>query len=129
VTTLSKTRFSNPKYLTDENWEPAEKGELIVFKKGHMIYSSKRETIRELGRLTSPEHKVLSAIRYSPHKITIQKISEKLNYSTNQVVEAVRSLREKGLIKQDSRDTFEWNHSNANYYTQPSKRKEIYWFM
>ncbi|WXG41523.1 MAG: class II glutamine amidotransferase [Candidatus Freyarchaeum deiterrae] len=129
VTTLSKTKSPNPKYLTNENWEPIEPGELMVFKKGRMVYSSKRQTIRELSRLTEQELKVLSVIRHNQHKISINEITNKSGYSVREVVEALRSLREKELIKHDTTDTVQWNHSNANYFTQPSKRNEIYWFL
>jgi glutamine amidotransferase len=37
----------------------------------------------------------------------------------------IHSLMCKGYIKQDSRDRAKWNHDNATYYTEQSKREEI----
>lgn len=44
VATLSKRYTGKPVYLTDEEWVHVEPGELLVLKKGEIVFSSRRKT-------------------------------------------------------------------------------------
>jgi glutamine amidotransferase len=113
---------TNP--LTNENWMSFENEELIVFKNGEMIYSNKR--------LTDLELKILKILRESPHRVSLRNIIENLNrlsrnirYDDSVVRIGIRSLLDKGYIKQDGRDTVDWDDLEATFYTKPEKRAEI----
>ncbi|ADC69217.1 glutamine amidotransferase class-II [Methanocaldococcus sp. FS406-22] len=113
---------TNP--LTNENWMSFENGELIVFKNGEMIYSNKR--------LTDLELKILKILRESPHRVSLRNIIKNLNrlsrnirYDSSVVRIGIRSLLDKGYIKQNGTDTVSWNHLDATFYTKPEKREEI----
>ncbi len=45
VTTLSKQYVGRPVYLTNEKWTPVKPGELMVIKKGRLIYSNRGRTV------------------------------------------------------------------------------------
>lgn len=113
---------TNP--LTNEDWKSFENGELMVFKNGEMIYSNKR--------LTDLELKILKILRESPHRVSLKKIIENLEYLSRNIRHdasvvriGIRSLLDKGYIKQDSRDTVNWDDLEATFYTKPEKRVEI----
>ena len=113
---------TNP--LTNENWMSFENEELIVFKNGEMIYSNKR--------LTDLELKILKILRESPHRVSLRNIIKNLNrlsrnirYDSSVVRIGIRSLLDKGYIKQNGTDTVSWNHLDATFYTKPEKREEI----
>ena len=112
--------------LTDENWERYAPGELIVFKDGKIIYSSKKKikTVKEKS-LSPIDIEVLSVIRKSPHRMKLETIAAAMNYPLPKMRSIIRSLVLKGYLRQDSRDRVDWKHRKATYYTVPSKRKEI----
>jgi glutamine amidotransferase len=114
--------------LTDEEWQKFLPGELIVFRNGAVIYSSKREIseTKEEFELRN-EALVLEVLRSSPHRLSLKEINEKLNekLSPDEVKHALSSLLAKKFIKQDSRDRVEWSNDSATFYTAPEKRKEI----
>lgn len=112
--------------LTNENWSTFRPGELIVFKDGWMIYSNKRN-ISKIPRdnLTNLEKEILRILRSSPSRVSLRKISEDAKQPSDDVKPAVRSLLCKGYIRQDARDEVDWNHPDATYYTEPSRREEI----
>ncbi len=68
---------------------------------------------------------VLRFIRTSPSRVSFSKISEVLLYSKDEVVSALRVLRDKNLVRQDERDSVAWNHEQSTYFTIPSKRQQI----
>ena len=41
------------------------------------------------------------------------------------VKSAIRSLLCRGYIRKDSRDRVDWDHDEATFYTEPSRREEI----
>jgi len=111
--------------LTNEPWEKFKFGELIVFKDGKMIHSNSRDISETKDRLTIQEKEVLKTLRNSPHRLSLKEIAETLEYPIKDIKSAIHSLLCKGYIRQDSRDNVNWNHKNATFYTEPSKRKEI----
>ena len=113
---------TNP--LTNENWKSFEEGELMVFKNGEMIYSN--------NRLTDLELKILKILRCSSHRVSLEKIIENLNclsqnirYDDSVVRIGIRSLLDNGYIKQDGRDSVDWDDLEATFYTRKPKRAEI----
>jgi len=112
--------------LTDERWENFLPEELIIFKKGDIIFSSSG---RDNGSFqTSPDEKelnILRVLRQSPHKVSLISIYQTLNSPKEEITPAIHSLLCKGFIKQDSRDRVKWDHDDATYYTEPCKREEI----
>ena len=113
---------TNP--LTNENWVSFEDGELIVFKNGEMIYSNKR--------LTDLELKILKILRESPHRVSLRNIIKNLNhlsrnirYDGSVVRIGIRSLLDKEYIRQDGRDSVDWDDLEATFYTKEEKRAEI----
>jgi len=111
--------------LTDEPWEKFKFGELIVFKDGKMIYSNSRDISETEDHLTIQEKEILKTLRNSPHRLSLKEIAETLEYPIKEIKSTIHSLLCKGYIHQDSRDSVNWNHKNATFYTEPSKRKEI----
>jgi len=103
--------------LTGENWKPFAPGELIVFRNGELIYSSLTRDPVEI--------KVLTLLRSSEHRLSLQQIIQNLQYSRNKTIKAVQSLLNKRLIKQDGRDIVNWNNGRATFYTVPERRREI----
>ncbi|ENN96679.1 glutamine amidotransferase [Methanocaldococcus villosus KIN24-T80] len=113
---------TNP--LTNENWQHFKNGELIVFKNWEMIYSNKR--------LSDLELKILKILRESPHRVSLRDIIKNLNdlpknieYDESVVKIGIRSLLDKEYIKQDGRDTVNWDDLEATFYTKPKRRAEI----
>jgi len=112
--------------LTDEQWENFKPAELIVFKDGKIIYSNLRNISETLKvGIATIEKKILKIIRKNPHKVSLKKIIESLDYSTDEIKSAVHSLLCKGYIRQDRRDKVEYNHEDATFFTESSKREEI----
>ncbi len=68
---------------------------------------------------------VLRLIRTSPSRVSINKISEILLYSKDEVTSAIKILQDKKFIRQDNRDNVDWNHEQATYFTVPTKRNQI----
>ncbi|WP_423792691.1 class II glutamine amidotransferase [Methanocaldococcus indicus] len=112
---------TNP--LTDEDWKSFKDGELIVFKNGEMIYSNKR--------LSDLELKILKILRESPHRVSLGDITNKIRGLSHKIIIrddvkiGIKSLLDKGYIKQDSRDTVNWDNVKATFYTRKNKRDEI----
>ncbi len=75
--------------------------------------------------LNETELQILHFIRTSPQRVSINKLSENLLFSKEEVISSIKKLIDKGLIKQDSRDKINWNHEQATYFTIPSIRKQI----
>lgn len=112
--------------LTDESWENFKFGELIVFRDGEMIYSNERDVSKTPANyLTDTEKEILRILRNSPHRLSLSEIARDLGYEISEIKPAIHSLLCKGYIRQDSRDKVKWNHDNATFYTEPSKREEI----
>ena len=105
--------------LTSEDWLSFTLGELVVFKDGMIVYRS------SMPELSSGELEVLRLIRRSPHRVSLRAISEGCSMPVGEAAVAVRGLLSKGLIKQDSRDTVNWSHENATFYTNPYMRNKI----
>ena len=112
--------------LTNESWRNFKFGELIVFRNGKMIYSNKRNIPESLEDLTDIEKEILKILRNSPHRVSLKKITEKLEKSIdNEIKSTIHSLLCKGYIRQDSRDRVKWNHEDATFYTESSRREKI----
>ena len=109
--------------LTSEKWVPMNTGTLYVFYNGDLLL------IVEDGKpklvLDELEYKALKTIRESPHSIKLEELTSKLKLSLNEVARIIKKLRNKGLIKQHSRDTVSLNHPMARYYTNPELRTLI----
>ena len=112
--------------LTDEQWEDFSKGELIVFSNGDIVFSSSGRSIKPFETpVNTKELNILRVIRKNPHRLNLIRICQTLNLSKEEVAPAIHSLLNKGYIKQDSRDSVLWNHNEATFFTEPSKREEI----
>lgn len=114
------------KRLTDERWENFHPGELIVFRNGDMVFSS---TGRSTNRFSTPLNEagleILRVLRESPHRLNLRTICDKIASSHTGSLPLIRSLLCKGYIKQASSDRVKWDHNDATFYTEPSKRAEI----
>lgn len=112
--------------LTNEHWESFAPGELIVFKYGEMIYSSSGRVLEQLTRpISQDELKILRTLRSHPSKMSLLQISTGVDLPLEKLRPMIRSLMDKGFIKQDRRDKVNWDDEGANYFTNPSKRAEI----
>lgn len=113
--------------LTDESWEDFKHGELMVFKEGKIVYSSCRDVSEPFEKcFTETEKEILRTLRKSPHRISLREILKNLGYkNTDEIKFSIHSLLCKGYIRQDGRDRVRWDHENATFYTEPSRRKEI----
>lgn len=114
------------KPITDEPWENYNPGELIVFRNGDIIFSSSgRNTEQFSSSVNKKEIKILRILRQSSHKLSLIAICQNSNLPREEIKPLIHSLLCKGLIKQDSRDRVKWDHDNATYYTEQSKRQQI----
>lgn len=75
--------------------------------------------------LNETELQILRFIRTSPHRVSINKLSENLLFSKEEVTSSLKKLIDKRLIRQDNRDKVNWKHEQATYFTTPSIRKQI----
>ena len=105
--------------LTDEQWEELEPGRLAVIDKGTLVFPQNESRLHEQLFL------VLRFIRTAPHRVTIQEISSKMELTLDEVRLLIQQLLDKGLIRQDRRDTVEPYSATATYYTVPRRRLEI----
>lgn len=116
------------KPLTDEEWEGFIPGELIVFREGVMIYSSRRE-IKDKSEAPAGICKleILRILRSSPHRMSFKEIKNKLKvkFSSAEVEDGIHSLLAERYIRQDSRDRVSWDNDSATFYTVQEKRNEI----
>ncbi len=118
------------KRLTDEQWQNFKFGELIVFKDGKMIYSNCRDVSKNLETaFTEVEKEILKIQRINPHRLSLKEIARNLTHSKKEIKSAIRSLLCKEYIRQDRRDNVKWDHEDATFYTEPSKRKKINGFI
>lgn len=112
--------------LTDERWENFSSGELIVFRNGEIIFSSSgRNTEQFSTSVNENELNILKALRRSPHRLSLRTICEEIDLPLEELKPLIHSLLCKGYIKQDSRDRVKWDHDDATFYTDSSKREEI----
>lgn len=102
------------KPLTNENWQEFEPGGLLVFRDGEIIYP-----VRDI------ELEILRFVRRSPHRVSLGNIAESLDWSEEQVKSALRSLIDKGYLRQDRRDAVNWDDYRATFFTNPRKRGVI----
>jgi len=115
------------KGLTNEAWESFRFGELMVFRRGRIVYSNFRQVSGNRTTLPLIEMEILKALRTSPHRLNFGEIIMRSSYSSSkEVKECVHSLLCRGYIRQDRRDNkVKWNNDKATFYTDPSKRTEI----
>lgn len=112
---------TNP--LTNEEWKHIAPGELLVIKKGKVLYSSLGREEEVAQPMCEREIEILSLLRAQSERVSVHEIS-KLG-PREEVLSAIESLCSKGFIRQDSRDTVASDDDQATYYTQPSKREKI----
>ena len=108
--------------LSNENWREVPLNTLLVVEDGVLQTPIATQTISDA------EIKVLRFIRRAPHRVSVEDIMQHLDLSFAEVIEIIKRLRSKKLIRQDSRDTrrrIKWNTISATYYTEPSKREYI----
>lgn len=114
------------KRLTDERWDNFHPAELIVFRNGDIVFSS---TGRSANRFSTPvnenELDILRVLRRSPHRLNLRTICDNIGSSHEELLPLIHSLLCKGYIKQDSRDRVKWDHDDATFYTDSSKKEEI----
>jgi len=114
------------KPLTNEKWEKFNPCELIVFKNGEIVFPNYRKYEKSSHiSLYQKELNILKILRQNPHRMSLKEICQNLSLPKEEIIETIRSLKCKELIKQDSRDKVKWDNDDATYYTNPSKRKEI----
>lgn len=114
--------------LTDEEWHNFEFGELIVFRRGKIVFSSVgREPDRLVSSISNSEIKILKILRQKPHRTSVSVIQSELEVSMDVLKPALRRLICRALVVQDSRDPprTEWDDDEATYYTSRTKRDEI----
>ena len=111
------------KPLTNEEWVPMKPGNLYVFHNGDLLL------IVENGEpklvLDKLEHDVLKTIRTAPHSVKIEEIADNLGLPIDEVTMIVQKLKNKGIIKQHSRDVVPPDHPIARYFTKPELRPVI----
>ena len=100
------------KPLTNEDWQKLEPGGLLVLRDGEIAYPT-------FGDI---ELEILRVVRRSPHRISLGSIIESLDCSEEQIKSALRSLIDKGYLRQDRRDTVNWDDYRATFFTNPRKR-------
>ncbi|MCX7677694.1 MAG: class II glutamine amidotransferase [Spirochaetes bacterium] len=114
------------KPLTDETWNSFAPAELIVFKNGVMVFSSTGRDANSLSiSFDENEMEILRVLRRSPHRVALKTICENIEIPREKIILSIRSLLNKGYIKQDRRDKVGGDHDDATFYTESSKRLEI----
>ncbi|RMB00050.1 class II glutamine amidotransferase [Hydrogenothermus marinus] len=112
--------------LTNERWENFHAGELIVFRNGNIVFSSSNRDAKQFSTtLNEIELNILRLLRQSPHRLSFRTICDNVGLSREELLPSIYSLLCKRYIKQDSRDRVKWDHDDATFYTEPSKRSEI----
>jgi len=109
--------------LTDEDWEPMEVGTLYVFTSGDLLLQVTEGEPRLV--LSEDEKAVLAAIRGSPRSAALERIAKEVGAPIEEVYRVVARLRNKGLVRQHSRDVVPPNHPRARYFTNPDIRDLI----
>jgi hypothetical protein len=110
--------------LTDEGWKPMEPYTLYVFYNGDLLLTVEAEGGARL-RLSPLEAEVLRTVRGSPHSVKLGELADALGLDPAEVYKAVERLRNRGLLRQHSRDTVAPDHPDARYYTNPMLRSLI----
>jgi len=103
------------KPLTNEDWQKFEPGGLLVFRDGEIIYPAFGDV----------ELEILRVVRKSPRRVPLGSIIKSLDYSEEQIKSALRSLIDRGYLRQDRRDTVNWDDYGATFFTNPRKRGVI----
>ena len=111
--------------LTNEEWQPLEFGEMVVFKDGKMVFPRFKRIRPGRTVFNEVEEEVLRVLRSHKHRVPLREIIASLEYPEEEVRHAVRSLLCRGYIKQDSRDSVDWNHPDATFYTRRNRRALI----
>jgi glutamine amidotransferase len=102
--------------LTNEEWEKFSAGELIVFHGGKMVFSSSRD-ISLFSSLSALQLRILKILRESPNRMRLGEIQSQVSSPAEILQENIRLLLEEGFIQQDGRDSVNWDHPTATYYT------------
>ncbi len=109
--------------LTDEGWSPMNSGTLHVFHNGDILLAVEEGEPRlVLDRL---ERDALKTIRTAPHSVRLEDLARSLGLALIEVSRIIQKLRNKGLIRQHSRDNVPPDHPQARYYTNPTLRALI----
>mgnify|MGYP000209182084 CR=1 FL=1 len=109
--------------LTNEEWMSMIPDTLYVFYNGDLLLTVESgEPKLVLDKL---ELEVLRAIRTSPHAISIEDIAKNLGLTHSEVARAIQKLRNKNIVKQDSKTRVEPTHPKARYYTNKELRPLI----
>jgi len=110
--------------LTDEQWKTFSPGELVVFRRGEIIYRSHRE--EDLG-LSQIDIDILRIIRRAPRRVKLRKIIMRLGnlYGETQIKQHIKYLLCHQYIRQDGRDGVRWSHPEATFYTNLKRRAYI----
>jgi len=111
------------KPLTDEEWKPMEPGALYVFYNGDLLVTVDSNGVKLA--LDTLELKALKAIRSAPHSVKLEDLARELGIEAGEAYRVIGKLLNKGLIKQDSRDTVPSGNPMARYYTKPGMRPLI----
>ncbi len=109
--------------LTDEEWNPMNPGTLYVFRNGDLLLIVERSEPKLV--LDKLEHEVLRAIRSAPHSVRLEDLARELGITLGEASRATEKPRNKGLIRQHSRDIVPPDHPMARYYTNPELRPLI----
>jgi predicted glutamine amidotransferase len=112
---------TNP--LTDENWESFQNGELIIFHDGEQIFSNVRDLVQ--FSVSKIQVAILRALRSVPHRLSFKAISARIKVPEEDLRTNIKRLLDEHFILQDSRDSVDWDHGDATFYTEPDKRDEI----
>ena len=111
------------KPLTNEEWNSMNPGTLYVFYNGDLILIVGRRGPKLV--LDELEHKVLRTIRTAPHSVRLGDLARELGLTLSETSQITEKLRNKGLIRQHSRDNVPPDHPRARYYTNPKLRRII----
>lgn len=109
--------------LTNENWVPLRKNEMIVAYHGDILLKIKSNGEPEFF-LNDKELLVLKTIRRSPHSISIKGISEVTGLEIGELSEIIQNLLIRGYILKDKRYD-QTNLLRAHFYTNKVVRPVI----
>ncbi len=106
------------KPLTNEEWNPMNPGTLHVFHNGDLLLTVEKGKLKLA--LDELEHEALKTIRTAPHSVKLKDLAKELNLTLNEASQVTEKLRNKGLIKQHSKDNVPPNHPTVRHYTNPN---------
>ena len=70
------------------------------------------------------EHEILKTIRTAPHSVRVEDLAKELGLASREANHVIEKLRNKGLIRQHSRDdVLLLDHPSARYYTNPEFKR------